>query len=78
MKKLPFWYSLLWSLRLSLFLGLFVAILFWSGFQASAMVTNLRVVNTLHESAVPHVEQSDLLALVVAGQSKNAFEGPSS
>jgi hypothetical protein len=53
---------------------LFVATLFWSGFQVSAMVTNLQLVNILHESAVPHVEQSDLLVLVVAGQSKNAFE----
>jgi hypothetical protein len=68
MKKLRFWYSLLWSIRLSLFLGLFVVILFWSGFEASAMVTSLQMVNTLHESAVPHVEQSDLLALVVDGQ----------
>jgi hypothetical protein len=58
----------------SLFLGLFVATLFWSGFQVSAMVTNLQLVNILHESAVPRVEQSDLLVLVVAGQSKNAFE----
>src|SRR5918992_814150 len=74
MKKLRSWYSLLWSIGLSLFLGLFVAILFWSGFEASAMVTSRQMVNTLHESTVTHVEQSDLLALVVDGQAKNAFE----
>jgi cytochrome c551/c552 len=67
MKSLRFWYSLLWRIRLGLFLGLFVAILFWSGFEVSAIVTDLGMVNTLHKPQVEHVNQFDL-------QSEEAFE----
>jgi hypothetical protein len=74
MRKLHFWCSLLWSIRLGLFLGLFVAMLLLSGFQVSAIVTDLGTVSTLHQPQVKHINQFDLLALVIDGQSHQAYE----
>lgn len=59
-----------WFIRLSLPLLLLVTVFM----GVRAIVTDLSLVGELHEPQAEHVSQADLLALVMAGQTEEAFE----
>ena len=68
MKNLRYWCLLIWSIRPSLFLSLFMVIYLLNAFKVSAVVTNDEMVNNLHEPQAEHADQFDLLSLGVNGQ----------
>jgi cytochrome c peroxidase len=54
--------------------GVAVTVLFGGGFGAYAIITNLGLVGQLHAPVAAHVSQDELLALVQAGETEEAFE----
>lgn len=60
--------------RRLVYLGVVLGILFVSTAGVLAIITDLTLVADLHEEQAEHVDQFDLLALVMAGEVEEAFE----
>ena len=59
-----------WSIRF----GLAAAVLFGSGYGVYALITDLTLVRQLHSPVADHLDQQELVDLVAAGQTHEAFE----